>query len=73
MNGVHNRMRDARRATGWTQTDFGVWLPKIRSHAAVSDIERGKTRITVELLHHWSGLCGVPLYQIIGPGYVAYE
>lgn len=47
---VGSRIRQARYAKLYTQKDLGRRLIPHRSHAAVSDIERGKTHITVELL-----------------------
>lgn len=40
-----------------TQAEFGRRLVPARSHAAVSDIERGKTAITVDLLDQIGALC----------------
>lgn len=47
---IGKRIRMYRRQSGLSQAEVGRRLAKPRSHAAVSDIERGKTRMTVALL-----------------------
>jgi transcriptional regulator with XRE-family HTH domain len=42
-----------------TQAEFGRRLVPARSHAAVSDIERGKTAITVALLDQIGALASL--------------
>jgi transcriptional regulator with XRE-family HTH domain len=51
---VGQRIREARIAKGMSQTNLGKLLYRRRSHAAISDLERGKTRIDVELLRDLS-------------------
>ena len=49
---VGRRIREARDALGLSQATLGQLLTPPRTHAAVSDIERGKTRLDVEDLSH---------------------
>ena len=44
------RVRCRREQLGLTQRDLGAKLQRPVSHVAVGDIERGKTRITLDLL-----------------------
>lgn len=41
------RIRALRRARGWTQEALGWHLTPARSHAAVSDLERGLTGLDI--------------------------
>ncbi len=56
---IGERIRMYRRMAGLSQSEVGQRLAKPRSHAAVSDIERGKTRITVGLLRELAGILTV--------------
>jgi transcriptional regulator with XRE-family HTH domain len=58
---VGRRIADARAAARITQAELGARLQPPRSHAAVSDIERGKTTLGVELLSTIAGILRVPL------------
>lgn len=62
------RLRDVREAAGWSQAEFGRWMPRPRSHAAVSDIERGKTTLTLDILRAYAGLCGTSLTALVKEG-----
>lgn len=50
------RLRQMRQMRGLTCKAVGQLLDPPRSHAAVSDIERGKTRLTVDLLRQFARL-----------------
>ena len=58
---VGRRIRQAREEKGLLQSDLGRLLSRPRSHAAVSDIERGKTRLDLEELSEIARLLGKPL------------
>lgn len=45
---VGRRIREAREDLGLSQADLGRLMTRPRTHAAVSDIERGKTKLGVE-------------------------
>ena len=47
---VGMRIRQARDEAGWSQGHLGTLLVPARTYAAVSDMERGKTAITVDVL-----------------------
>src|SRR5688572_5395992 len=47
---VGSRIREAREELGLSQAELGRLLTRPRSYAAISDIERGKTRLDVEEL-----------------------
>lgn len=51
---VHHRVRRAREESGMSQSEVGARLQPHRSHAAVSDIERGKTVMKVALLYQFA-------------------
>ena len=59
-------LRDARVNAGLNGREFGRLLSPPRTHAAVSDIERGKTRITIDLLLQWGRICGVDPAMLFG-------
>lgn len=70
MSELHHILRIARIEAGWTGRQMGYWLGHALhgrpvSHAAISDIERGKRRITVELLRAWGGLCGLSVTELM--------
>ena len=58
---VAQRIRAIRLASNVNQSDVGARLIPPRSYAAVSDIERGKTAITVDLLMCFAVLFDKPL------------
>lgn len=65
---VGRRVRQARQELGLMQADLGRLLSKPRSHAAVSDIERGKTKLDLEELGELAQLLQKPLAYFIDPG-----
>lgn len=52
-------LRDARLSAKLNQGEVGKRLNPPRSHAAVSDIERGKTALTTDLLEQFAAIYGV--------------
>lgn len=58
---VGQRIRQARQALGLMQADLGRMLSRPRSHAAISDIERGKTRLNLEELAEVAQILQQPL------------
>lgn len=62
------RLRELRRARGMSQGDVGRKLAPPRSYAAVSDIELGKTAITVPLAKQFADLYDVPISEIVSAG-----
>lgn len=61
------RVRDARKAAGVTQAQLGRWLEKHRSYAAISDIERGKTRLDVDEIAEIATLLGISVSVLLAP------
>lgn len=57
---IGDRIQRERENCGLSQADLGAVMAKTRSHAAISDIEAGKTRITVALLDELAYLLGKP-------------
>jgi transcriptional regulator with XRE-family HTH domain len=57
------RIRELREKCGKSQQELGKALG--RSHAAVSDIERGKTKLTVADLSIIANFCGVTINDIL--------
>lgn len=55
---VGRRIRDHRKALGWTQSGLGSRLRPAVSHAAVSDIERGKCRLGISRLRQIARVLG---------------
>lgn len=47
---IGRRIRQAREELGLSQTQVGRLLSRPRSHAAISDLERGNVRVNVEEL-----------------------
>lgn len=62
---IGQRIRDARREQGWSQAHLGTLLVPPRTYAAVSDIERGKTAITVDTLLTVARATGKPVTWFI--------
>lgn len=58
---VGQRIRQARTELGLVQADLGRMLSRPRSHAAISDIERGKTKLDLEELAELAQLLQKPL------------
>ena len=58
-----NKIKELRLISGKSQTDLGKFLGK--SHAAVSDIERGVTDVTVKDLASIAGFFGVAMEDLI--------
>lgn len=65
---VGRRIRTAREECKLTQADLGRLLSPQRSYAAVSDIERGRTRVDIELLSQLSEVLGKPLTYFTADG-----
>ena len=65
---VAQRIRRARLSADMSQGYVGTRLVPPRSHAAVSDIERGKTTITVDLLMCFAVLFDKPLTWFLPGG-----
>jgi transcriptional regulator with XRE-family HTH domain len=55
---VGKRIRLAREELGISQGQLGTRLSRQRSHAAISDIERGKTKLDVEDLSEFARVLG---------------
>ena len=55
---VGERIRARRKARGWTQLELGSRLRPAVSHAAVSDIERGKCRLGISRLRQIARVLG---------------
>lgn len=55
---VGRRIRQAREEKGLLQADIGRRMTRPRSHAAISDMERGKTKIDVQDLAEIARLLG---------------
>ncbi len=64
---IGRRIRQARQDLGLMQADVGRMLSRPRSHAAVSDIERGKTRLNLEELAEMAQLLQKPLAHFTEP------
>lgn len=64
---VGRRIRRARQELGLMQADLGRMLSRPRSHAAISDIERGKTRLNLEELAEVAQLLQRPLAYFTEP------
>lgn len=62
---VAQRIRTVRRLVGLTQADVACQLTPPRSHVAVSDIERGKTAITVDMLFQLTTILDCTLGQLL--------
>lgn len=58
---IGRRVRQARSELGWLQADLGRTLSRPRSHAAISDIERGKTKLDLEELAELARVLQKPL------------
>lgn len=63
---VGRRIREAREDQGWTQAQLGQKLSRPRTHAAISDIERGKTRLCVEEISEFAELLKKPALWFVG-------
>jgi ribosome-binding protein aMBF1 (putative translation factor) len=70
---VGELVRRARREAGLTQAELGSRLPAGVSHAAISDIERGKTAPTLRALDDLATALGLPLLVDITIGDRAYR
>lgn len=65
-NEVGRRIRRAREERRLSQTELGQLLSPKRSYAAVSDIERGRTKLDVEDLSMLAVILGKPLPYFYG-------
>lgn len=61
------RIREVREKLGMTQADLGRLLTRTRTHAAISDIERGKTRLDIEELSEIAQILTKPLSYFTDP------
>lgn len=64
---IGRRVRRARAELGWLQADLGRALPRPRSHAAISDIERGKTKLDLEELSELAQVLRKPVTYFTDP------
>ena len=62
---IGHRIRQARERRGFTQAQVGQMFERKRSHAAVSDIERGLTKLDVDQLIGLAAVLGVTLDQLL--------
>ena len=62
---VGRRIRQAREEMGLTQAELARLLTPPRSHAAISDIERGRTRLDIEGLSMIAQLLNKTLEDLI--------
>lgn len=62
---IGRRIRQAREAKGLLQADLGRRMARPRSHSAISDIERGKTRLDVEELTELARLLDTQLSDLL--------
>lgn len=60
-NQLGQRIRAARCKRGWSQSELGTRMIPPRSHAAVSDIERGKTKLDLDEIASLQVILGVTL------------
>lgn len=60
------RVRAYREALGLSQGQLGDCINPARTHAAISDIERGKTQMTVDLADSLAAALGVTRWDLIG-------
>lgn len=65
---IGRRLREAREAKGLTQAALGAELLPPRSHSAVSDIERGKTKLNVDELTVVAALLDTSLLSLVTGG-----
>lgn len=65
---IGRRIRRAREAKGLLQADLGRRMARPRSHSAISDIERGKTRLDVEELTELARLLDTQLADLLDTG-----
>lgn len=63
---IGQRIREAREEAGLSQEDLGRQLSPRKSHAAISDVERGKTRITVSELANMAAVLGKSVSHFLG-------
>lgn len=64
---VGRRIREAREELGLSQADLGRRLARPRTHAAISDIERGKTKLDIEELSEFAVVLGKDLAYFVEP------
>lgn len=65
---VGQRIREAREEKGLTQGQLGELLERPRTHAAVSDIERGRTKLNIDEISEFARLLDRPLAYFTGSG-----
>lgn len=61
------RIRAARKAANISQGELGQRMARARTYAAVSDIERDKTRLTVDDLLDIAGILDVSPASLLPP------
>ncbi len=64
---IGRRIRQARSELGLLQADLGQLLTRQRSHAAISDIERGKTKLDIDELTEFARVLRKPLAYFTEP------
>ncbi len=57
-----NRVREMRRAKGWTQTEFAAQIEM--DYRYVGAIERGEVNITIDNIERVAAGFGIPAYQL---------
>lgn len=62
-----SRVRAARRMAGLSQCDLGKRLSRPLTHASISEIETGKTRLKVEVLREIAEITGRPVSWFFEP------
>lgn len=62
---VGRRIKVARQDRGLSQAQLGQLLSRKRTHAAISDIERGKTNLGVEELAEFASILGTTLTSLL--------
>lgn len=62
---IGERIADRRRAAGMSQTELGRRLSKPVTHAAVSQMEAGQTRIPVGTLYEVADALGVEPWELL--------
>lgn len=64
---VGKRIRQAREAVGLSQTELGAAMNRKRSHAAISDMERGTVRLDVEELAEVAKILRTDIQTLLEP------
>jgi len=62
---IGGAIKEARVRRGWSQEYLGSMLMRRRTHAAISDIERGRTKLNVDELLEVAHLLQVNLWWLL--------